>query len=91
MYLTSKDYDLILDFYKINHNKWSAAKRKKVAHKLLVTKLCRCIKAVKQTRKRNPIKICKQSVLHKKKVTAKKFTCKNKTISLRVLDKERIK
>lgn len=80
MFLNNNDYDTILKYYKLSYKNKTLRDKKREARKILVTKLCRCIKKVKQTRKRNPIAICKSSVLKKKNLTCKKFKCKPKKL-----------
>jgi len=53
---------------------------KVLAEDMLATKLCRCIKRVdpKNKDEKKSIKICKDSVLHKKGISNYKFKCKKK-------------
>ena len=86
--LTRKDYETILRHYDVPFK--SSDKLKKVrasAEEILRNKLCRCIKKVKTSKRRDSekaaIPICKKSVLHKRNVTESGFSCKSKTIKLR--------
>ena len=93
MRLTEKEYNKILQFYKIKKiNKISLSEKKKMSEKILSEKLCRCIKKVEKSRRiRNKsaiIPICKRSVLRRKGLEAKNFTCKKrKSILLKKLQK----
>lgn len=89
--LTRKDYETILNYYKIpfSRNDKLISVRKQ-AEDILSSKLCRCIKRI--TKKKHPdgekraIPICKKTILHKKKLTDSGFTCKkSKSIKLRRL------
>ena len=79
MNLTNKDYLEILKFYNIDDKKLKKSEIKNKAEKILITKLCRCIKTINKFNKYNEkesIPICSNSVLKKKKITSFKFTCK---------------
>jgi|TARA_B110000444_G_C18789703_1_gene571833 hypothetical protein len=79
MNLTNKDYLEILKFYNIDDKKLKKSEIKNKAEKILITKLCRCIKTINKFNKYNEkesIPICTNSVLKKKKITSFKFTCK---------------
>lgn len=92
--LTRKDYETILDYYKIKHNNNTNDVKQK-AENILSNKLCRCIKKVSRRNKRNgsakkrqtekrSIAICKVSVLHNKGLTDSGFSCrKTRKIALR--------
>ena len=75
--LTINDYKKILDFY----NK-SIPKSKRLikiqAEKLLVSKLCQCIKKVDKENEPSPIGICTKTIINNKGFTRKQFTCKKK-------------
>ena len=86
--LTRKDYETILRHYNVPFK--SSDKLKKVrasAEEILRNKLCRCIKKVKTSKRRDSekaaIPICKKSVLHRHNITDSGFSCKSKTIRLR--------
>ena len=54
------------------------------AEKLLVSKLCRCIKKVDKENEARAIGICTKTIINNKGFTRGKFTCKKKeTISLK--------
>ena len=77
--LKNKDYNKILDFYKLKRPK-TLKMKKRVVENILAKKLCRCIKKVTSKNKKPPqaIAICKNSVFHKKGVNPYRFTCKKK-------------
>ncbi len=79
MNLTNKDYLEILKFYNINTKNLKKTEIKNKAEKILITKLCRCIKTINKFNKYNEkesIPICTNSVLKKKNFNSFKFTCK---------------
>jgi len=81
MTLSNKDYLEILKFYKIKNENLKKSEIKNKAEKILITKLCRCIKSINKKNKYNEtesIPICANSVLKKKKIYNFKFTCKKK-------------
>ena len=81
MSLSHKDYVHILTFYNIDSDNMSKRDVKALAEDMLATKLCRCIKKVdpKKKNEKKSIKICRDSVLHKKGVDSYKFKCKKKS------------
>jgi hypothetical protein len=81
--LTIKDYKSILEFYNKSLPK-SKRLLKLQAEKLLVSKLCRCIKKVDKDHEARSIGICTKTIINNKGFTRGKFTCKKKqTISLK--------
>ena len=81
--LTINDYKRILEFYNKSIPK-SKRLLKMQAEKLLVSKLCRCIKKVDKENEARAIGICTRTIINNKGFTRGKFTCKNKqTISLK--------
>ena len=82
MDLTIADYKSILMYYDISYKKMSDKKIKTAAENILANKLCRCIKKVKKKQK-NPVGICKSSVINKKNLKIGRFTCKKKAKILR--------
>ncbi len=78
-FLSKTDYKKVLQFYNKPIPR-STKDLKNNAEKILVDKLCRCIKKVKKStgdkNENRSIGICKDSVLHKKKVGIHGFTCK---------------
>ena len=89
--LTTKDYNNILAYYKINATGKTKKEKQNIANKLLAKKLCRCIQKVKRQqiktlrrkvnqktrRKQNrAIGICQDAVIRRKGYQIKKFTCK---------------
>ena len=82
MSLSHKDYVDILTFYKIDNKNMTKQDIKTLAEDLLANKLCRCIKKVTTKNKKEneveAIKICRNSVLHKKNIDVGKFKCKKK-------------
>jgi hypothetical protein len=75
--LTNADYKKILEFY----NK-SIPKSKRLlkiqAEKLLVSKLCRCIKRVDKQNEGRAIGICTKTIINSKGLIRGKFTCKKR-------------
>jgi hypothetical protein len=81
--LTNNDYKKILEFYNKAIPK-SKISLKMQAEKLLVSKLCRCIKKVDKENEARAIGICTKTIINNKGFTRGKFTCKKKeTISLK--------
>ena len=83
MRLTEKDYNKILKFYKVdNYKKMTPSQKKKASEELVSNKLCSCIKTIKKRQRskseKDIIPICKNSVLRKKGLIGRKFTCKRK-------------
>jgi hypothetical protein len=79
--LTHDDYKKILDYYDIPMPR-TRMKMKSTAESILANKLCRCIKKVKKIRKdkseRIPTGICRDSVIHRKKLDIYQFQCEKK-------------
>ena len=80
--LKNADYKKILKYY----NKPRPNNIKKIrsnAEKILANKLCGCIKKVEKYRKsrkeRRGIGICRKSVITRKKLAFKQFTCKKRS------------
>ena len=81
--LTNNDYKRILVFYNKAIPK-SKRLLKMQAEKLLVSKLCRCIKKVDKENEARAIGICTKTIINNKGFTRGKITCKKKeTISLK--------
>ena len=80
MSLKHQDYIDILIFYDIDYTNMKKKDVQLLAEDYLVNKLCRCIKKVdpKKKNKNNAVKICRNSVLHKKGIDARAFKCKRK-------------
>lgn len=81
MKLKREEYIEILKFYNINYNdKMSIKMLRKMTEKIIAEKLCRCIKKVdkKGNDESRAIGICINSVVSRKKLKVKKFTCKKK-------------
>lgn len=82
--LTNNDYKKILAFYNKSIPK-SKRLLKQQAEKLIVTKLCRCIKKVDKENEARAIGICTKTIINNKGYTRGKFTCKKKeTIALKM-------
>ena len=79
MKITLADYKNILNFYKIDSTHMKQREIKEKAEHLLATKLCKCIKSIKNrssaTEKR-AIAICYNSVIKKKGIKTFRFKCK---------------
>jgi len=81
--LTNNDYKQILEYYNKPIPK-SKHLLKSQAEKLIVSKLCRCIKKVDKENEARAIGICTKTIVNTKGFTRGKFTCKKKqTISLK--------
>ena len=82
MKLNKQDYNLILSYYNIFLPKNTPLSIiKNVAENLIATKLCSCIKHIKNDNQKDEskeISICKNSVVNKKGLKFKRFTCKKK-------------
>ena len=81
MNLSKQDYCNILNFYNINFNKNLSIKFiRKLAEKIIAEKLCRCIKKVpnKNQPESRAIGICNYSVIQRKNLKIRGFTCKKK-------------
>lgn len=75
--LTNNDYKKILEFYGKQIPK-SKRLLKIQAEKILVSKLCRCIKKIDKKNEARSIGICTKTIINTKGLTRGKFTCKNK-------------
>ena len=86
MRMTHKDNLAILAFYGQNASAISMSAAKKAAEKILAEKLCRCIKKVRKSRKREDesraIAICTDSVLGKKNIRSHGFRCSKRPMLL---------
>jgi len=84
MKLSQKDYKLILKYYNISYKDLTSNDIKEQAENILAKKMCRCIKKIQKTTKKEnaseikTISICKNSVITKKKLNNFGFTCKKK-------------
>ncbi len=84
MKLSQKDYKLILNYYNIKFKDLTPNDIKEQAENILAKKMCRCIKKIQKTTKKEnaseikAISICKNSVITKKKLKNFGFTCKKK-------------
>lgn len=85
--LTNKDYEKIVKHYKYKvpktkSGKTNNSKTRKLANKILATKLCKCIKKVQKTMKNgkesNAIGICKRSIFLNRGIKNFTFQCKGK-------------
>ena len=75
--LTIIDYKKILEFYNKPIPK-SKRLLKIQAEKLLVSKLCRCIKKVDKKNETRAIGICTKTIINSKGLIRGKFTCKKR-------------
>ena len=75
--LTNADYKKILEFYNKPIPKSKHLLRVQ-AEKLLVSKLCRCIKRVDKENEARAIGICTKSIINSKGLVRGKFTCKKR-------------
>jgi len=80
MSLSHKDYLNIMKFYKIDASNMGKKAVKLVAEDILANKLCKCIKKITPSLKKeqNAIAVCKKSVLHTKKFKSFGFRCKKR-------------
>ena len=80
MNLSHKDYVDILKFYKMDVSAMKKRDIKEKAEHLLATKLCKCIKSIKNKRaasEKKAIAICYNSVIKRKGIKTFRFKCKN--------------
>ena len=89
MRLTINDYIIILKHYGLPVSKRSVKILKKRVNKLLIGKLCRCIKAVKKN-ERKSIAICTKSIFTNRNLKRGRFTCK-KRASITLTKKRKIR
>ena len=75
--LTKKDYEKILDYYKIKIPTSVKLMREK-ADKILSEKLCRCIKKIDTIIEAKAIGVCTKNIFNRKGLTRGKFDCKGK-------------
>ena len=75
--LTNTDYKKILDYYNKPIPK-SKRLLKIQAEKILVSKLCRCIKKVDKINEARAIGICTKTIINSKGLTRGNFTCKKR-------------
>jgi inner membrane protein involved in colicin E2 resistance len=75
--LTNIDYKKILEFYNKPIPK-SKRLLKAQAEKLIVSKLCRCIKKVDKENETRAIGICTKTIINSKGLIRGKFTCKKR-------------
>jgi hypothetical protein len=75
--LTNTDYKKILEFYNKPIPK-SKQLLKTQAEKILVSKLCRCIKKVDKENEARAIGICTKTIINSKGLIRGKFTCKKR-------------
>ncbi len=79
--LSKQDYCNILNFYNIKFNKNLPIKIiRKITEKIIAEKLCRCIKKVpnENQHESRAIGICNYSVIQRKNLKIRGFTCKKK-------------
>jgi hypothetical protein len=75
--LTNTDYKKILEFYNKPIPKSKRLLRNQ-AEKIIVSKLCRCIKKVDKKNESRAIGICTKTIINSKGFTRGKFTCKKR-------------
>jgi len=83
MNLNKQDYIDILDYYNINTSyEYTLNKLKKKVENIIAKKMCSCINKVDNRIKNKPytIAICNNSVVQKKNLKIKGFTCKKKRL-----------
>lgn len=92
MQLTHSDYNKLLRYYGVIP-KGTLYDKKKIAHKIMANKLCKCIKKVQKTAKlKEPaaIAICNKSIFQKRNLKHYRFTCKKKKELLQQKGKKHI-
>jgi hypothetical protein len=90
--LTNKDYEAILNYYKLDIP--SSKRLLKInAEKILREKLCKCIKKLDPENESKSIGICTKTVINRKKLIRGKFNCtgKKKSIVIKKLKKNNTK
>jgi len=84
--LTTKDYQTILNYYKISLPKNKINRKqntKKLAEKIISKKLCKCIKKLDKGNEGKAIGICTRTIINRKGFSRGNFKCKkNLTIKL---------
>lgn len=75
--ITNKEYVKILEYYKLPIPK-TRTLTKLAAEKILVEKLCRCIKKLDVEYKARSIGICTKTIFNRKGYTRGKITCKGR-------------
>ena len=86
MKLSKDDYINILNFYNLKYSKNKSIKTlKNITEKILIKKLCTCIKKLSKKNhiKSSAIAICNNSIIKKKNLGIYKFTCKKKEFKLK--------
>lgn len=76
-----EDYKKVLNYYNISIPK-TRLKIKNMAEEVLAEKLCRCIKKVKKNSRmveNRAIGVCRNSVIHQKKLNIYQFDCRKKS------------
>ena len=82
--LNRRDFETILKYYDVDYSKKDSVKVLRTsAEKILSEKLCRCIGKIsgeepKTEEKQKAIALCKSSILAKKGLTDKGFSCKKR-------------
>ena len=81
--LTKKDYETILEYYKLNGDKkMSKEEIKKKGEDILAGKLCRCIKKVSkqspELEEQNSLAICRDRLFNRRNMDFYNFKCKEK-------------
>ena len=92
MKITKTDYMKILKYYNIDIPSTATYKIvQEVAEDILATKLCRCIKKINPSEKKDSktVAICTNNVLKKKGLSTSKFTCKRGARFSKSLNKTR--
>lgn len=75
--ITNDEYKKILEYYNISP-RYSNRQNKKLAHRILSQKLCRCIKKLQPIQKSRAVGICTKTIFNRKGYTRRKFKCKGK-------------
>jgi hypothetical protein len=78
MDLTNYDYRKIIDYYNLNKPKNKSYK--KIAEGILASKLCRCIKKVKNNKinEKAAISLCREKIFKNRNIDFYNFKCKKK-------------
>jgi hypothetical protein len=81
--LNASDYKKLLNYYGITDHVKSERLLKKMANKIVITKLCGCIKKLEPKYKARSVGICTKTVLNNRGYTRGKFSCKKRNITLK--------
>ena len=81
--LNASDYKKLLDYYGITNRPKSERALKQAVNKIVIAKLCGCIKKLEPKYKARSVGICTKTVLNNRGYTRGKFSCKKRNITLK--------